>query len=285
MVRDYYELTKPGIIYGNAMTLAAGFILASNWSINFLLFFATLVGMSLVIASGCAFNNYIDRGIDSKMERTRNRPLVVGKISGKNAIWFGTVLGILGFVTIAFLTNTLTLLITFIGFFFYVVLYSLSKRHGVYGTLVGAVSGSVPLVVGYTGAKGVFDLGALLLFTILVLWQMAHFYAIAIRRLDDYSAAQIPVMPVKYGIQITKINIIFYIIAFLVVTHLLTVFGYTGYLYAIIMALVSLIWLVIAILGFRKNIDDSVWAKKLFLFSLIVLTSFCIIIPIDVALH
>ena len=93
---NYYLLTKPGIILGNLITVAAGFLLASKGMIDFWLFFATLMGLALIMASACVFNNYIDRQIDKKMKRTKNRALVTGLISGRNAIVFAIFLGIIG---------------------------------------------------------------------------------------------------------------------------------------------------------------------------------------------
>ena len=90
---NYLLITKPGIILGNLVTLAAGFLLASQGSINYWLFFETLLGLAFIMASACVFNNYIDRPIDRKMERTKNRSLVTGLISGRNALIFATILG------------------------------------------------------------------------------------------------------------------------------------------------------------------------------------------------
>src|SRR5258708_1541786 len=97
MIKDYYSLTKPGIIYGNTITAIAGFFLASHGHAGVGLLLATLIGLSFVIASGCVFNNYIDRDIDAAMARTKDRPLVIGRVSGRVAIIYGTILGILGF--------------------------------------------------------------------------------------------------------------------------------------------------------------------------------------------
>src|ERR1700738_1646548 len=99
---NYYLLTKPGIILGNLVTVAAGFLLASKGVIDLWLFFATVVGLAWIIASGCVFNNYIDRQVDKKMERTKNRALVTGLISGRDALFFATLLALLGTLTLYF---------------------------------------------------------------------------------------------------------------------------------------------------------------------------------------
>lgn len=280
VIKPYYYLTKPGIVYGNWLSVIAGFFLASRGSFNPLLFITTLLGIGFVMASGCVFNNYIDRDIDEKMDRTKRRALVTKKIPVRNALIFGTILGILGFGLLYFFTNLLTTFIAFIGFFFYVIVYTFSKRKTVYGTLLGSISGAVPPVVGYTAVTNNFDAAALLLFMLLVIWQMPHFYAIAIFRLQDYKEAGIPVLPVKRGINFTKIEIVGYIILFTLTIPFLTLLGYTGYVYLVVMLLLSFMWLVKGITGFRTK-DTTLWARSLFKFSLIVLLALCVMISIN----
>jgi protoheme IX farnesyltransferase len=195
MLRECYLLTKPGIIYGNALTAAGGFLLASKWHIDFKLFAATIIGTCLVIASACVINNYIDRGIDKKMKRTKGRATVTGKVSGRWAIAYGVVLGILGFSMLILFTSALVALIGLVAYVDYIALYGVSKRVSVHGTLVGSIAGASPPVAGYCAVTGHFDGGALIIFLIMVCWQMVHFYAIAIRRSSDYKAAGIPVLP------------------------------------------------------------------------------------------
>lgn len=266
---------------GNTITAAGGFALASRGNIDYRLFFATVLGLIFIIASACVFNNYADRGIDKKMKRTQNRALVKGLISGPNALFYATILGIVGVIILAIFTNYLALLTALLGFFVYVVLYTFWKRKSVHGTVVGSISGAVPPVVGYVAVSGRLDRGAVLFFLILVLWQMPHFFSIAIYRFKDYVAASIPVLPVKKGMQKTKINMLLYIIAFIFAASTLTIFNYTGYIYLAVVLLLSSIWLWQAIKGFSTN-DDDKWAKQMFRISLFVITGLCIMIPIDV---
>ncbi len=280
MIKTYYMLTKPGIIIGNIITMAGGFALASNGHVNFVLFLETLLGLSLVIASAGVFNNYFDRESDAKMERTKNRPLVKRLVSDRNAILFATVLGLLGFSLLAIYTNLLTLLVTFAGFIIYVVLYVVWKYRSIHGTLVGSVAGAVPPLVGYCAVSNRFDAGALILFLILVLWQMPHFFAIALYRMDDYIAASIPVLPVKKGIYTTKLHMLAYIVAFMVAAVLPTLFNYTGYLYLIAVILLSSIWLILCLKGFTCK-NNQVWARKMFLTSLVIIMGLFLMIPVD----
>jgi protoheme IX farnesyltransferase len=252
-------------------------LLASNGHFKVGLFIAMLGGLSLIIASACVFNNYIDRDIDKKMARTKNRALVSGDISGKNALIYSGGLGLAGSFILAVYTNWVTLGLALSGWFAYVVLYGVGKRRTVHGTVIGSISGAVPPVVGYCAVTNHLDSGALLLFLILVFWQMPHFYAIATYRLKDYAAAGIPVLPLKRGLRNTKIQIAAYIVAFIVACDLLYVFGYTGTTYLVVMTLLGLRWLGLAVQGFKVK-DNNLWARKVFKFSLIVTLVFSVMI-------
>lgn len=282
MIKTYFMLTKPGIIFGNAITTVGGFILASKAQIDPWLFLATLVGLSLLIASACVFNNYIDRNADKMMERTKNRALVKGTISLKKAIVFAVFLGLFGILLLTLYTNLLTTIIALSGFFIYVILYSLSKYRSSHATAIGSISGGIPPVVGYCAVVDRFDVGACLLFMIVALWQMPHFFAIAMYRLDDYVAASIPVLPVKRGVYVTKIHMLLYIIAFLVPVCMLTILGYTGYAYLIVVGLLGISWLLLCIKGF-KDTNDRLFGRQMFRFSLVVIMMLCIMISISIA--
>ncbi|MFD1207472.1 MULTISPECIES: heme o synthase [Modicisalibacter] len=281
MIKRYLSLTKPGIIFGNLISVAGGFFLAARGEVDPLLLLATVVGLALVIASGCAFNNYIDRDIDRLMERTRDRVLVQGLVSPRATLVFATLLGVAGFSVLYWGTNLLAVLFAAIGFGVYVGLYSLYlKRHSVYGTLVGSLSGAAPPVVGYVAVSNQFDLGALTLLLIFCLWQMPHSYAIAIFRFKDYRAASIPVLPVLKGVKTAKHHIIGYILAFLGATLMLSLAGYAGYGYFIIAAAMGGYWLYMALAGYRSG-NDEAWAKKVFVFSIFTITALSVMMSID----
>ncbi|HUC31521.1 MAG TPA: heme o synthase [Candidatus Paceibacterota bacterium] len=287
-MKDYYELTKSGLVFGNVITVIAGFLLGARvvqgasgtLSVNLWLLLATLVGISLVMASGCVFNNYIDRDIDARMERTKHRALVAGRISGRAALTFAAALGAAGFLILIFYTNLLAVAAALAGFIFYVFAYSLwGKRHTVYGTFIGAVSGATPPVMGYAAASGRIDAAAAILFLIMMTWQMPHFFAIAIRRQDDYAAAKIPVMPVRNGIRRTKFSMLIYIIEFVFAASLLFVFGYAGYVYLVIALVMGIAWLALSVRGLLMPGDASAsaalanrhWARQMFFLSLAVM--------------
>ncbi|MBC8951661.1 heme o synthase [Xenorhabdus sp. PB62.4] len=281
MIKQYLQVTKPGIIFGNLISAIGGFLLASKGVIDYPLFFATMVGVSLVVASGCVFNNYIDRDIDRIMERTKERVLVKGLIDPKISLIYASVLGIAGMVLLYVAANALAMQLAFIGFVVYVGVYSLyMKRKSVYGTLVGSLSGAAPPVIGYCAVAGHFDTGALILLLIFSLWQMPHSYAIAIFRFKDYQAANIPVLPVIKGIAVAKNHITLYILGFMVATLMLTISGYAGYKYLVVAAAVSIWWLGMALSGYKTS-NDRIWARKLFLFSIVAIMSLSVMMSVD----
>jgi len=151
-----------------------------------------------------------------------------------------------------------------------VFLYTPIKKRSVHGTLVGSVAGAVPPVVGYCSVSGRIDVAACLLFLIVVLWQMPHFYAITLYKLSDYSAANIPVHPLARGIESTKKQMLFYTLCFGVASILPTLLGFKGMIYISVAAACSIFWLALAFQGLKTSSND-IWAKKMFKASLVII--------------
>lgn len=285
-IKKYYSLTKPGVLYGNVLTSVAGFLLAAGHfkSFDAKLFIATIIGTTLVIASACVLNNYLDQDIDSVMQRTKTRAIASGEIPGWHALIMSIVLGILGILILALWVNWLVVGIGVFGFIVYVWLYgAFSKRKSIHGTLVGSISGATPILAGYVAVSSSIDAAAILLFLMLFFWQFPEFYSIAIYRKDEYKKAKIPVMSVVKGINNTKIQIFTYTIAFVITALLLTPFGYTGYIYFIVMAVLGIYWISLGAKGLRAK-DSSAWARKMFHFSLINLLALCFMLSIGALL-
>lgn len=273
-LKNFLVLTKPGIIMGNALTAVGGFALAVKGSFDSSLFIAMLEGLAFVIASACVFNNVIDRELDKKMTRTQQRPLPRGAMTPKVALIFATFLGIIGVFILSLYTNLLTLIAALLGLVVYVFIYSFSKYKTSYGTLIGSIAGAVPPVVGYTAVSHQVDLAAIILFLMIALWQMPHFYAIAIFRLQDYEKGSIPVLPIKRGMLTTKVQMVFYCLAFMMASTLLAFFDYAGPLYFVVMSLFGLAWLILSIQGLTCK-NDQKWARKMFFFSLVIVIALC----------
>ncbi|MBI4033465.1 protoheme IX farnesyltransferase [Candidatus Saccharibacteria bacterium] len=265
----YFSLIKPERTITNTITAVAGYLFASRWEIDLLEFTSLITGLTLIIASANVLNNYLDRGLDSKMARTKNRALPSGRVSASGAIAYAVALGLAGFGILAY-TNWLTLAIIAMAYFSYVVVYGFAKRHTVHGTLIGTIPGSASLVAGYTAVTGRLDSAALILFVIMLAWQMVHFYAIATYRLRDYATAKIPVMPVKRGVELTKRYMLAYLIIFIFAANLLTWEDYTGYIYLSAVGLLGLLWLRVVLRGFHVKNNEQ-WAREVFKFSLVVL--------------
>ncbi|MGV2456320.1 heme o synthase [Acinetobacter seifertii] len=272
MLRKYLFLTKPGILFGNFITTLGGFFLAAQGSIDILLLLLTLIGTTLVVASGCVVNNVIDQDIDTKMQRTQNRALVKKTISPTVALVYAFVLGLIGFSILWFGVNGYAFLFAVIGFVVYVGFYSLwTKRTSIHQTVIGSISGASPPVIGYTAVTHQFDVAALLLFLAYGLWQMPHSWAIAIYRFDDYKNAGIPILPVARSIYRTKIECVIYILLFAAVLNGLYCFGYTNVFFLITFNALTAYWFYLSIIGFKAE-NDQLWAKRFFLYSVILIT-------------
>jgi len=265
--RDYLIITKPRIIISNLIATFAGFWLASQWEVDWSRIMLALIGATLVMACSCVMNNYLDRELDQKMARTKERPLPSGRLQPLHVFWYGVILGVLGLVVLWQL-NFLTAILGLIGIIVYVGIYTAwLKRTSTLSTIMGAISGAMPPIIGYCAVEGVLDAGAWILFMILVLWQPPHFWSLGIRRMEEYRAAGFQILPVVKGAFRTKIQMIPYVILLIPTTLLLNYYGYVGNVYFYVALVFGLIWLYMCFAGFWAKNDD-VWAKKNFMFSI-----------------
>ncbi len=280
-IKNYVLVAKPGIVFANLISAAAGFFLASKGRVDGVALPATLIGISLVVASGCVFNNCADRKIDRKMIRTRHRALAQGLIKLPIALSYATILAIAGLALLWAATNLLAVSIVLAGLVIYVGVYSLYlKRNSVYAALIGSFAGAAPPLAGYCAVTGRFDWGAVILLSIFSLWQMPHCYAIAVFRFDDYTAAGIPVLPVKQGTAAAKKHMVGYILAFMAATLMLTAGGYTGYRTFAVATVLGLSWLYLAWWGYKAS-NERLWARKLFIFSILTIFILSVMMSID----
>lgn len=269
-LREYYLLCKPGIIRGNVFVAGAAFLFGSHGDVDAVAFLALIIGTSCIIASACTINNIFDRKIDAAMKRTQNRAIVVGSISPKQAALFAVVLFLVGSAVLLLWTNVLTFAVGLFGFIAYTAIYTPAKKRTHHATLLGTLSGSTPPVAGYVAATNSLDATALLLFVVLALWQMGHFFAIAIYRKDEYKAAHVPVLSLKRGIPATKLQIVLYSVGFLWAAALLGTVSSAGVIYAIPVFLASVWWLIVQIRGYNTKAAER-WAGSVFGTSLLVL--------------
>lgn len=263
----YYQLTKPGIIRGNAVHVLAGGLLASVMGVDWRALLGVLVGTSFVIASACVVNNYIDRDIDAKMKRTKRRPSVTGVVSPRSAGLFASVLAVIGIYVLFIFTNPIVVVIGAVAYLLYVVAYGVAKRRTVHSTLVGAIPGALPAMAGYVAIEGTLTLASVLVFLLVFLWQMPHFYAISVFRKHEYKAANIPVLGVIRPIGVVKRYVLAYMIAYLACIGLLIGFDVVGPPAGVLLLAGAAYWLGTH-MRMRKAKDER-WARSIFGVSLL----------------
>ncbi|REK74620.1 heme o synthase [Paenibacillus paeoniae] len=267
MLKDLIALTKPRLLRLNMFAALGGFWVASKWDIDIPLMIWMLIGSTLTMASATVVNNYWDRELDQKMERTRNRTLPMGRMKPSAVLAYGIILGVTGIAVLFLLVNSITGWLGLLGWFVYIVIYTMwLKRTSTWSTSIGGISGAMPPAIGYCAVTGEIDAGAWILFALLFLWQPAHFWSLAIRRVEEYREAGFPLLPVVKGIQRTKLQMIPYVLLLLPSVILLYWFGYAGIYFLIISVVLSLVWLVHTLQGIKAK-DTEKWAKINFLIS------------------
>jgi len=273
-------VAKPGIVVGNVLATLGGFLLASEHGVDKPTLFAAVFGTLFVIAASCVVNNYLDRDIDRKMTRTAKRPSVTGVLPLRVGIIYATFLYILGFGVLLWQTNILTAVIGFVGALFYTVVYGYAKRHTHHATLIGALPGATPPLAGYVAATGHIDLTASVLFLAMLAWQMPHFYAIGLRRLKQYQAAHIPVLPAVKGLSRTVWEMRAYALLFLLSCYLLAHYAQAGFMFGLAMLMVSVYWFQ-PIFSPNWRSQTTQVATTVFKRSLTVLFAFCIFLALS----
>lgn len=265
------QTIKTGIIKSNLITMFAGLALAMyTYKVNpldeWLAVICAIIGTAAVIGGAGAFNNWYDRDIDAKMKRTQKRPTVTGEISPNMALVLGVALLIVG-VAILYVASPMAALLGFIGWFLYVVPYTMwTKRHTVYNTEVGSLSGAMPPLIGWgVVSNDILHPAVISLFIISLIWQMPHFYAIAIRKMEDYRAANVPMLPVAKGLHRTYIMTNVYLV---ILTICCIPLGFLSIGLMLVAMILSIFWLVMNIYGYRKK-DPKKWANILFVYSLL----------------
>ncbi|WP_199620573.1 heme o synthase [Paenibacillus alkalitolerans] len=280
--RDYFVLAKPRMLVSNLIPALGGFWVASKWNIDWATLIFMLAGTALVMASGCVFNNVLDREHDSQMERTKKRAIPLGKVRLEYAIGYGAALGILGIALLYFFVNPLCALLGCIGHVAYVIIYTAwLKPTSTWSTSVGGISGAVPPVIGYCSVTETIDIGAWLLFALLFFWQPPHFWALGIRRVEEYRKAGYPLLPVVKGIKRTKLQMIPYLIALYPTTVLLYTMGYVGLVFLIGGLLLLTLWTVQCLKGLFVEDHNEAWAMRSFKYSLYYLTFVFLLLVAD----
>lgn len=229
---DFYELTKPRMNFLVVITTMVGFSMASHNGMNWLLMFHAIVGTALTAACAAVINQIIERRLDQLMPRTADRPIASGRVTPQEGMVYALVLGITGVAYLMILVNVLTALIGLATILLYIGVYTPLKRVTSLNTVIGAIPGALPPVMGFTAAQNSLSIEALVVFSILFLWQMPHFLAIAIMYQRDYAAAGFKMLPCVDGDQrMTSRMILLYASALLPISLLPSLLGMSGTVY------------------------------------------------------
>lgn len=220
ILRSYYHLCKPNVVFMMLITSLIGSLLATNGSnFNPLLILISLIGIGLCAASAAAINQVVDQKVDANMSRTSERPIPQGEISSSKAISFAIVIGLIGYAILYRYVNALTAYLTIASLIGYAIIYTVFlKRATPQNIVIGGLAGAAPPLLGWSSITGSIDPNALLLVLIIFAWTPPHFWALAIHRKDEYAKENIPMLPVTHGILFTKLQIILYTIIMLLVS-------------------------------------------------------------------
>lgn len=277
---DFLELTKPRVALMVLVTTFVGFYLATEPMAGYWLLFETLLGTALAAGGTLALNQYLERQADALMDRTRHRPLPDGRIQPGEALIFGTLVAVTGLLILALTVNVLSALVTAAIVTSYLFIYTPLKQRSSLCGLVGAVPGALPPVIGWTAARGGFDIEAWVLFAILFLWQIPHTLAIARLYRDDFAKAGIQFLPViECNGWISGRQIIAHSLALLAVSLLPTLLGLAGALYFLVALLLGSGFLAYGV-GLAVY-QSMVAARRLLFASLIYLPVLLVVMALD----
>lgn len=265
---DLRSLIKGPVLIANVLPVFTGFWLAlyftgASFDEYWDVFLLTLTGSTFVMAGALVINNWYDVDIDTVMDRTKNRPTVTGHFSLKMVLTLGISFSLIGFILLLF-TTVEAAIYGFVGWFTYVILYTMwSKRRYTLNTVIGSVSGAVTPLIGWTAIESGFHIIPIMLALILFIFQMPHTFAIAIKKYDEYKAAGVAMLPVVYGLPMTKRQMVVYVACLLPLPFYL---GSLGTTFVVLATILNIGWLAVSIYGFFTK-NDLKWAHVIFLYS------------------
>lgn len=279
LARQLVALTKPGVTRMCVLTTLGGFMLAPGEA-TFGTGFATIAGTTAAVAGANAFNMWWERNLDGRMQRTRRRPLPAGRLRAPIAYWFAWLLSVSSIVVLALGTNLLTAALGAAAIASYVLVYTPLKVRTPLALVIGAIPGAAPPLLGWTAQTGSLDAGGLVLFAILLAWQIPHFLAIALYRQDDYARAGIRVVPLVRGVPIAKVQAVAWAMVLVPLSLMLVPLGVAGDTYLVAAFVLGSGFLAWSFTG----LDDSAgvrWARGFFLASLVYLPALMLALLLD----
>ena len=278
--RDLLALTKPAVTRMCLVTTAGGLLLApgqATWSTAV----SALVGTALAVGGANAFNMWWERGPDKLMSRTRRRPLPAGRLDPKVAARFGWALAVASFLVLLIGTNLLTAVLAAAAIAAYVLLYTPLKYRTPAALVIGAIPGAVPPLLGWTAVTGGIEAPGVVLFGILLIWQIPHFIAIALYRKQEYQRAGIKVLPLVRGDAVAKIHAVLWAMLLVPTTFMLGPLGMAGSIYMYTAFALGALFLGWAFTGLDNNAGPK-WARGYFIASLVYLPALTLALLVDV---
>lgn len=276
---DAIVLGKPGIVSLVLLSTLTGIYLATRGRVDFALALWTLAGVGLATSGSAVLNNFLDRDIDAKMERTSARALVTGTVTPVNALVAGLALVASGGALLFAVVNPLSAVLTLSAVFIYVVLYGVVlKRRSSLANQIGGIAGALPPVIGYAASTGTVGPEAMGLFLIVAVWQQPHALSLALKYRLDYAGASIPVVPVAKGVGPTKRRILLYTIALAPASLVPYALGMASYLYLSVALVACALFIVLAARFLVSKRDSNMF---LFLYSIIYLTAVFMALVLD----
>lgn len=280
-VADYLELTKPRIAVMVLITVAVGYAFAAGPLANVATLFHTLLGTALVASGASALNQWLERHTDARMVRTENRPLPAGRLQPAEVLLFGSLLGIGGTAYLALtLPHIAAALVALLTFALYVFVYTPLKPLTTANTLIGAIPGALPPVIGWCAARGSISGEGIALFMILFLWQIPHFFAIAWIHREEYARAGLKMLPsFDHDGSLTGRTMLLFCLALITASLVPVVFGASGVFYLIGATLLGL-WFLLRSAQFLHTPTDAK-ARKVLYASLIYLPVVLLLLVLD----
>ncbi|MFL2699759.1 MAG: heme o synthase [Gammaproteobacteria bacterium] len=261
LIRSYYQLCKPNVVLMMLLCALVGIILASDILLPLKEIIIPLIGIAFCSASAAAINQIIDRKADAEMERTDQRPIPQGEISVQEASIFAFSIGLIGFLILMYLVNTLTALLTVAALGGYAFIYTIFlKRATPQNIVIGGLAGAAPPLLGWASVTNTIEPNALLLVLIIFIWTPPHFWALAIYRKDDYAKQSIPMLPVTHGVAFTKLQIVLYTIILFLVSLFPYIVLMSGLIYLVSAIILSSIFLFYSIRLYLSEDDKHAMA-------------------------
>ncbi len=270
-VKNFLTLCKLRVNSLIVFTAVIGMFLSTPGMVPWDILFSGIVGIGFVAAAAAAFNCLIEESIDTKMARTRARPLGTGKITQQETLVLASIVGVIGLIVLFFFVNFLTMWLTLITFFAYAAIYTVFLKPATpMNIVIGGASGAMPPVLGWAAVNNQLSPEAWILFLIIFCWTPPHFWALALYRREEYAKVGIPMLPVTHGEKFTLLHIILYTIILAIVTLMPFSIGMAGLIYLFFATILNAIFLYYVVVLYR-NYSDKL-SKKVFNYSILYLS-------------